>query len=252
MSRNRNKKTVTDTVTCGRTAGGASIRSEKTHKDDGLEAAKIAAIVLMLVNHLLLAWPLPWSLWGYMLGRSCVPLFSIVMVARLAAGGPERARRMLWWLCITAALTQPIYFAVTANWPLRVNVLVALAAGVFLIELVRREYYLGLAVAILAVLAMQPWLDPGATAPIGMVIAYVTWRRHRWAGTAVVCALAALSTYIIAPYYPFAGLGVLATPLILLASPRLADLIPRLPRVTFYAFYPAHLLAIWLVYGAYP
>jgi hypothetical protein len=141
---------------------------------------------------------------------------------------------------------------VTANAPPRANVLVALAAGVILIELARRAYYLALAVAILAVFAMQPWLDPGATAPIGMVIAYTTWRRHRWVGIAIVCALAALSDYVMAPYYPFAALGVLATPLILFASPRLADLTPHLPRATFYAFYPAHLLAIWLVYGAYP
>jgi hypothetical protein len=55
-----------------------------------------------------------------------------------------------------------------------------------------------------------------------------------------------------APFYPFAGLGVLATPLILLVSPSLANVTPHLPRWTFYAFYPAHLLAIWLVYGAYP
>jgi hypothetical protein len=64
--------------------------------------------------------------------------------------------------------------------------------------------------------------------------------------------LAALSDYDVAPYYPLAGLGVLGTPLILIASPQVANITPHLPRWTFYAFYPAHLLAIWLVYGAYP
>jgi hypothetical protein len=141
---------------------------------------------------------------------------------------------------------------VTAHEPMRANVLVSLAAGVVLIELIRREYYPALAIAIVALLAVHPWLDPGATAPIGMVIAYATWQRNRWVGIAIVCALAALSDYIIAPYYPFAGLGVLATPLILFASPSLANVTPHLPRWTFYAFYPMHLLAIWLVYGAYP
>jgi hypothetical protein len=231
---------------------GASIRSERTYRDDGLDAAKIAAIVLMLANHVFLAWPLPWSLWGYVLGRSCVPLFTIIMVARLAAGGPERGRRMLWWLCITSVLTQPIYIAVTAHEPMRANVLVSLAAGVVLIELIRRKYYPALVVAIVALLAVHPWLDPGATAPIGMAIAYATWQRNRWVGISIVCALAALSDYLMAPYYPFAGLGVLATPLILLASSSLSKVTPHLPRWTFYAFYPTHLLAIWLVYGAYP
>lgn len=228
--------------------GGAA----KTFSDDGLDGAKLAAIVLMAANHLLLAWPLPWSLWGYVLGRSCVPLFSIIIIERLAAGGPDRARRILWWLCITAVLTQPIYFAVTANWTMRANVLVALAAGVGLIELARRQSYLALAIAILVVLVAHSWLDPGATGPIGMVAAYAFWRRNRWVGIAIVCVLAAVGDYVTAPYYPFAGLGVLAAPVILAASPLVADGTPHLPRWTFYAFYPAHLLAIWLVYGAYP
>ncbi len=235
-----------------RVAAGASLVRPRTFSDDGLDGAKIAAIVLMAANHVLLAWPLPWSYWGYVLGRSCVPLFTTIMVARLAAGGPERARRMLWWLCITAVLTQPIYFAVTAHWPMRANVLVALAAGVGLIELIRREYYLTLAIAIAAVLALHPWLDPGATAPIGMAAAYVLWGRSRVAGVAIICVLAALSDFYVASYYPLAALGVLGTPLFLLASPHVADLTPHLPRWTFYAFYPAHLFAIWLAYGAYP
>lgn len=233
-------------------AVGASPARTQILSNDGLDGAKIAAIVLMAANHVLLAWPLPWSYWGYVLGRSCVPLFTIIMVARLAAGGPERARRILWWLCITAVLTQPIYFAVTAHWPMRANVLVALAAGVGLIELIRRRYYPALAIAIAALLALHPWLDPGATAPIGMAAAYALWGRSRVAGVAIICVLAALSDFYVAPYYPLAALGVLGTPLILLASPQVADLTPHLPRWTFYAFYPAHLLAIWLVYGAYP
>ena len=38
----------------------------------------------------------------------------------------------------------------------------------------------------------------------------------------------------------------------ILGSPWLSRLVPRVPLVVFYAFYPAHLLAIWLVYGPYP
>ena len=219
--------------------------------NDGLDAAKIAAIVLMAANHVLLASPAPWPEWGYVIGRPCVPLFTVIMVGRLAAGGAERARRMLVWLAVAAVLSQPVYYALTANWPLRANVLVALAAGVALIELLRREYYVLLAAGIVLLLAADPWLDPGATAPVGMVAAYAVWPRSRAAGVAILCALAAIGDVFTAPQFPFAALAVLAAPVILIASPPLASITPRLPRWTFYVFYPAHLLAIWLVYGPY-
>ena len=61
---------------------------------DGLEAAKLAAILLMVADHTLYAIPEPWRSVGYLLGRPCIPIFVFIIATRLAQATPERSLRM--------------------------------------------------------------------------------------------------------------------------------------------------------------
>jgi hypothetical protein len=54
-----------------------------------------------------------------------------------------------------------------------------------------------------------------------------------------------------ASQYPWAALTTLGGPLLIIVSPYLKSWVPRLPLVTFYAFYPAHLFVIWFIHGPY-
>jgi hypothetical protein len=64
--------------------------------------------------------------------------------------------------------------------------------------------------------------------------------------------VAALHNMVSTPWMPAAVVTTLVAALLIWLSPRLAGITPRVPSWLFYAFYPAHLLAIWLMFGRYP
>ncbi|MDB5598394.1 MAG: conjugal transfer protein TrbP [Xanthobacteraceae bacterium] len=231
--------------------------SRSIHANDGLDAAKIAAIVLMTINHVLLAWPEPLSIIGYLVGRPCVAIFAFIMLARLADGPPQRAERMLARLCVWALIAQVPYYLLTSEWPLRANILVTLAIGAALIVLWQRRATTNwVLVPIVAIAIGLPfadrWLDGGAFIPIAQLLGFMVYRRSPGAALAIIVMTAAAQNLLSTPSIPVGALATLVAALLVWPSPRLAGITPRVPSWLFYAFYPAHLLAIWLLFGHYP
>jgi hypothetical protein len=230
---------------------------QSVHANDGLDAAKVAAIVLMTINHVLLAWPEPWPVIGYLAGRPCVPIFAFIMLARLADGPPQRAERMLGRLCVWALIAQVPYYLLTSGWGMRANILVTLAIGAALIVLwQRREKTPWAVVPIVAIVFGLPfadrWLDGGAFIPVAQLLGFMIYRRSADLALAIVVAVAAIQSLVSTPTMPLAALTTLGAGLLVWLSPRLTAITPRVPSLVFYAFYPAHLLAIWLLFGHYP
>jgi hypothetical protein len=239
------------------TASPPGSPSNPVHANDGLDAAKLAAIVLMTANHVLLAWPDPLPQIGYLIGRPCVPVFAFIMLARLAEGSPERAERMLARLCGWALIAQVPYSLLTSAWGFRANILVTLAIGAALIVLwQRRATTPWVLVPIVAIALVLPfadrWLDGGALIPVAQLVGFMVHRRNADVALAIVTVVAALHNLVSTPSIPLVALTTLIAAPLIWVSPRLAGITPRMPSWLFYAFYPAHLLAIWLLFGHYP
>jgi hypothetical protein len=217
--------------------------------DDGLDAAKIAAMGLMAVNHVLMAFPPPWPYWGYLIGRPCIPIFAYILAVRLAQGPLERNSRILLRLFVWGVVAQPIYYALVGALTLRLNILFTLAAGTGLVFLLRKQLYLPLVAGALILLIGYLWIDGGAFVPMGIVFAYALYERSPNAALAAV-AFAAAAAILLAGGSAGA-LAVLGAPLLILLSPRCASFVPRVPGWVFYVFYPAHLAAIWIIFGPY-
>jgi hypothetical protein len=219
----------------------------------GLEAAKLAALALMTVNHAFLGLADPWAHLAFLTGRPCVALFSTIMVLRLAEGDDARTVRALGRLFVWGAVAQPVYWLLSRNLGLRLDILFSLAAGVGLIWLLqtRRPILALLAAAALAPAA--PWLDGGALTPLAMAGGWLLLRRRPdrpWPAIALIVAASVAHNLIATPDFWPGAVAVLAAPAILVVAARL-PLGVRLPGWVFYAYYPAHLAAIWLVFGAY-
>jgi hypothetical protein len=219
--------------------------------NDGLDPPKLAALVLMAVGHVLVALPAPWSDWGYVAGRPCVPIFVFIMVARLSQGGTDRSLRMLWRLLVWGVIAQPVYHALVGQSVLRLNILFTLAIAAGLIHLLGRRNYLLAALVAAPLLVFDLYLDGGAVTPIGAALAYLFCQRSPVAALALVTLAGLVSTFTFAPESWAPLVAVLAAPVIVWGSAHLNGAKLRLPRIAFYAFYPLHLWAIWLVFGPY-
>lgn len=241
----------------GTTVSPHAAPSHPVHANDGLDAAKIAAIVLMTINHVLLVWPEPVSVIGYLAGRPCVSVFAFIMLTRLADGPPERAQRMLGRLCIWALIAQVPYYLLTSAWPLRANILVTLAIGAALIVLWQRRATTSWVLVPIAAIAFglpfaDRWLDGGAFIPVAQLLGFMVYRRSPDLALAIVVVVAAVQNLVSTPTMPAAALTTLVAALLVWLSPRLTEITPSVPPWLFYAFYPAHLLSIWLLFGHYP
>jgi hypothetical protein len=206
----------------------------------------------MLIDHVLLALPWPWSYWGYMAGRPCIPVLAYVMVARLSGGGTDRCLRMLRRLLLWAAIAQPVYGALDGEIFSGLNVLFTLSLGASLVYLLERRSYLPAILLAGALPFFSGHLDGGAATPIGQALAYLCYRRSPAAALAIVTVTAMVQNFTLAPPSPEQVVMVLAAPAIVVIGTRLAGYVPALPRFAYYAFYSLHLAAIWIVFGPYP
>ncbi|MEI9806082.1 MAG: TraX family protein [Pseudolabrys sp.] len=219
--------------------------------DDGLDLAKIAAMILMAVNHTLIAFPDPLRSWGYLAGRPCLPIFAFVVCVRLAQGPPERATRMLARMLFWGVIAQPVYFALVGTFALRLNILFTLAAGVDLIVLVTRRHYAIAILAAVALVAADRFLDGGAVTPIAQLGAFLLLRRSYAGALALITVAEIADDLMVVPQLWQAALTALGAPVLVWLSLRFRPPWRPLPGVVFYIFYSLHLAVIWLAFGPY-
>jgi len=225
------------------------------------------AIVAMTVDHFgKTVYPLD-AMPFHLVGRVAFPLFALVMAQRLARK-PGRAPGLIGRLLVAAVLAQPAFVAVGGSG---LNVLFAWAGGCVLV-------WFGSAMAQdLAASRHLSWrsglLVPTAAAVmVGLVVAAPPWQSAGWsglefgpAGVLIVpvlvilwCHLPAAAPIVAALLALAANLPVVGVPLtpvvlalgvalvvsqgtVLAAVKGYRVRLPRLPRLSFYAFYPGHL-----------
>jgi hypothetical protein len=183
------------------------------------------------------------------IGRLAFPLLAGIIGVRLAAA-PGLADRYLRRLAAWGIVSQPVF--VLAGRPWRDgNILLTLALGVVVwlaVEGLATGRRRARAWALLAAVPAAFFTEFG---PVGVLMPAATALCMRGGlGPALLAfgPLGLASNVVLEPpiLTPIDGWALLATP-VALASPLLAGVLPRLPGVLFYAYYPAHLLALhWL------
>lgn len=219
--------------------------------DGGIEALKWFGVVAMTLDHVnkfLLGASVPAL---FALGRLALPLFVIVLAYNLARPGTDRAsryRRTMRRLALAAVLASVPFMGlgglVGGWWPLNVMfTLLLIAAALQLLDQggALRVAAAGAVVAVGGGLVEYWWP--------AVALGICTWaycRRPSWASAVgAVLSCAALSP-LVAPVstQQVDQWALLALPLILVVG-RLQLALPRFP-LAFYAYYPAHLVAIWI------
>ena len=208
-----------------------------------LEALKWVGLLTMVADHLgKSAWPESQGA-AQVIGRVAMPLFALVVAARLAAQ-PALTTRYLRRLIPWALLAQPAFVWVTDAWV--GNILFTLFDGALLWQAVQRAPIAPREATLMAclALALSPWLEYG---PVGVLLVPTlagAWQRSPTLACALCGPLALLANDLAPIEALVPSLGALAaSPLALTlwwAAPRL----PRAPRRLFYGFYPAHLYAL--------
>jgi len=214
--------------------------------DGTLEALKWLALTLMTLDHVnkyLLHEAVPAL---FAAGRLAMPLFGFVLAYNLAR--PETLAagvysRVLQRLAIYGAIATVPCIALGGIawgwWPLNIMAMLFVAVGVmYLVEKGgKANFALAVMLFVLGGGIVEFWWP-------GVALCLAAWRyckRPSWSALIVwICALASL--FIIN-----SNMWALALlPLVFVAAPRINLNMPRLSRV-FYAYYPAHLIVLWIL-----
>lgn len=211
------------------------------HIADGtLEALKWAALALMLLDHVntfLYNRTLPGA---YEAGRWVAPVFAFVLAYNLAR--PDALQRgihlrVMRRLAFFGALASPPFMLLIGNWwPL--NILFLLLAGTAVVYGLERGDGRGIVIAGAAFCVgglLAEYLYPG----LAMIVA--AWAFCRRPDAKRFLAWVAFTASLVLMNVNFWALT--AVPALLLAT-RVDLRVPRL-RWAFYAFYPAHMAALW-------
>ena len=228
--------------------------AHKTLLDPGsLEAAKWIGLIAMTLDHYGKIVQPDVFAETHAVGRLAFPLFAGIIGLRLA-DVPALATRYLRRLVTWAFIAQPVF--VLAGRPWRDgNILFTLALGVVLYLAMdalltgrnrRRAWW---AVAVVPVALFCEFGPVGVLMPAATALAA---RRGLRAGMLAIGPLGVASNIVLEfPALTLVdGWALLATP-IALASPGVSRHVPRFPTLFFYAYYPAHLLALHFLALAY-
>lgn len=208
--------------------------------DGTVQAIKWLALVAMTIDHVnkyLLNWAHPWM---FAVGRVAMPLFALALAYNLARPGADKhaylrtAKRMA---VVGAVATAPYIAAGHVQggwWPL--NIMFTLAAAAAILALVDAERT---AAAVALFVVSGAFVEFFWPALALIVAAHAYFRRPSVGALAAVVIATALLGLINGNHWAFAALATFA-----LAAGVKAQL-PRL-RLVFYAYYPAHLVCLWL------
>ncbi|VTU46193.1 conjugal transfer protein TrbP (plasmid) [Variovorax sp. SRS16] len=215
----------------------------RLHVADGtLEAIKWLALVLMTgdhVNKYLFNETLPYL---FELGRLAAPLFAFVLAYNLARPGAMTRgayQRTMRRLAVVGLLATPAFLALGGllggTYPLNIMfMLLASTAAMYLLE--RGEHAAALTVIVIGGALVEFWWPA-----IGFAIAVWSFARSStWRDLIFAFACCALLWVINRNFWALAALPLLGV---------LSRIDLAIPRVwwIFYAFYPAHLVALWLI-----
>ena len=211
-----------------------------------LELAKWVAIVTMAIDHYGKIVDPSVLEPAHAIGRVSFPLFAAIIGIRLATR-PDLDRRYLRYLIPWAIVSQPVFVVVGRPW-YDGNILITLALGVAATHLLRRRTEIAeplLAAALVAVFMLSLFVDYG---PLGVAMipamAFLV-AGYGYLGAAAVGPLGlAANVEFSSRVLAWADLtAIFATPTLMVSLWAKIHL-PRLPTQLFYAFYPAHLLAL--------
>jgi hypothetical protein len=227
----------------------SSIPGRDARAQRKMELAKWVATAAMAVDHYgKIVDPAVFEL-THAVGRVSFPLFAAIIAERLILD-PQLARRYLRRLAPWAVVSQPVYVLAGRDW-LQGSILLTLLLGVLAIEALRgmRQHPVPSAAG-LAVVAAASWF--AEFGPPGVALIPLVWAVARRSGDgaamgALAIAAVAVNVSLEQPYLEWWDMPAALSPVVLLLSRRSRfAALPRLPTPTFYAFYPAHLLALHL------
>jgi len=212
------------------------------------ESAKWAAVLAMVIDHYGKIVDPELYVPTHMIGRIAFPLFAWIIASRLALR-PDLAatyvRRLIPW----ALISQPVFWFAGREW-YEPNILIELLAGM----LVARAFItLGagwLTIAVALALAGIGWFfDYGPAGVLSIPAMYLTIRHNVSAGLIVLAVVGVLVNLPVPDSASVAfAAASLAAPLMALFSLQVRPgMLPRLPTLFFYAFYPLHLLVFAII-----
>jgi len=220
--------------------------SQDSVNQAGFEPAKWVAIVTMAVDHYGKIVAPDLFLETHAVGRVAFPLFAAIIGLRLG-DRPLRAASYLKRLVPWAIVSQPVFVLVGRDWH-DGNIMITLAIGVTAVFLLERFRESPSPIWVLGLFALLPvaWFCEFGILGAAMIPAMaLIGARNVQTGLWATGPLGAVANIVPAwPPLTWVDLAALGSSLVMIASVRLNVRLPRLPGQAFYAFYPAHLLAL--------
>jgi hypothetical protein len=212
------------------------------------ELAKWAAVLSMIVDHYGKIVDPSLYVPTHLIGRISFPLFAWIIASRLALR-PDLAMTYVHRLVPWALISQPVFWFAGREW-YEPNILFELLAGVLVVAAMNKSGRTWKTVVIALTLAGVGWFfDYGPAGVLSIAAIYLATQRSVVAGLAVLGAVGVLVnlpvTDTTSAAFCTAALAASLVALLSLRAP--ADLLPRLPTLFFYAFYPLHLLVFAII-----